>query len=219
MYILCELRICTNIEGLELFKRGQLENNSVRINQYVNGLKKFFELNSHYIDNNLLSVYLTDNTLSDKCELDKSILNVLHPKCEIITCINNKYGCNNKGAGDIEQWIYNKDLINKYKWFIHFEPRQLLKSNQFIDSFLENPRNLFNMNWADKRQYNTGLFCIKCKVLLDFINEYTPEKLVNNNLNIEASIYNFITNNNIDYKTIDKMDLIWFPTNEPPCNM
>ena len=218
MYILCELRICTNIEGGELFKRGQLENNSVRINQYVNGLKKFFELNSHYIDNNLLSVYLTDNTVSDKCELDKSILNVLHPKCEIITCINNKYGCKNKGAGDIEQWIYNKDLINKYKWFIHFEPRQLLQSNQFIDSFLENPINLFTMG-TNMRHFNTGLFCIKCKVLFDFINEYTPEKLFNNNLGIEYAIYNFIINSNIDYKIIDKMDLIYFPTNHPHINM
>ena len=40
-----------------------------------------------------------------------------------------------------------------------------------------------------------------------------------NNLGIEYAIYNFIINNNIDYKIIDKMDLIWFPTNHQPINM
>ena len=62
--------------------------------------------------------------------------------------------------------------------------------------------------------FNTGLFCINSKVLLDFINEITPEKLVNNNMSIEYVIYDFIKNNNIDYKITDKMDLIWFPTGE-----
>ena len=136
----------------------------------------------------------------------------------IIKNIPNNYGCKNKGGGLIENWLHNKDILSRYDWIIHFEPRQLLKSNQFIDSFLENPINLFTMG-TNMRHFNTGLCCIKCKVLFDFINEYTPEKLVYNNLGIEYAIYNFIINDNIDYKIIDKMDLIWFPTNHQPINM
>tara|TARA_B100000475_G_C14997571_1_gene314962 strand:+ start:469 stop:1098 length:630 start_codon:yes stop_codon:yes gene_type:complete len=197
-----------------LYKSSQLTENDLRYKQYFEGIQKIYQFN---IDKKF-DIYIADNSdfFDKETELKEYISKT---SIVIIKNIPNNYGCKNKGSGLIENWIHNNDVLSRYDWIIHFEPRQLLKSNQFIDSFLENPRNLFNMNWADKRQYNTGLFCIKCKVLLDFINEYTPEKLVNNNLNIEASIYNFITNNNIDYKTIDKMDLIWFPTNEPPCNV
>ena len=197
-----------------LYKSSQLTENGLRYKQYFEGIQKIYQFN---IDKKF-DIYIADNSdfFDKETELKEYISKT---SIVIIKNIPNNYGCKNKGGGLIENWLHNKHILSRYDWFIHFEPRQLLQSNQFIDSFLENPRNLFNMNWADKRQYNTGLFCIKCKVLLDFINEYTPEKLVNNNLNIEAAIYNFIINNNIDYKTIDKMNLIWFPTNHSPINM
>ena len=196
-----------------LYKSSQLTENDLRYKQYFEGIQKIYQFN---IDKKF-DIYIADNSdfFDKETELKEYISKT---SIVIIKNIPNNYGCKNKGSGLIEKWIHNKDVLSRYDWIIHFEPRQLLKSNQFIDSFLENPRNLFNMG-TDMRQYNTGLFCIKCKVLLDFINEYTPEKLVNNNLNIEAAIYNFIINNNIDYKTIDKMNLIWFPTNHSPINM
>jgi mannose-1-phosphate guanylyltransferase len=196
-----------------LYKSSQLTENDLRYKQYFEGIQKIYQFN---IDKKF-DIYIADNSdfFDKETELKEYISKT---SIVIIKNIPNNYGCKNKGSGLIENWIHNKDVLSGYDWIIHFEPRQLLISNQFIDSFLENPRNLFTMG-TDMRQYNTGLFCIKCKVLLDFINEYTPEKLVNNNLNIEAAIYNFIINNNIDYKTIDKMNLIWFPTNHSPINM
>jgi len=196
-----------------LYKSSQLTENDIRYKQYFEGIQKIYQFN---IDKKI-DIYIADNSdfFDKETELKEYISKT---SIVIIKNIPNNYGCKNKGSGLIENWIHNKDVLSGYDWIIHFEPRQLLISNQFIDSFLENPRNLFTMG-TDMRQYNTGLFCIKCKVLLDFINEYTPEKLVNNNLNIEAAIYNFIINNNIDYKTIDKMNLIWFPTNHSPINM
>lgn len=196
-----------------LYKSSQLTENDLRYKQYFEGIQKIYQFN---IDKKF-DIYIADNSdfFDKETELKEYISKT---SIVIIKNIPNNYGCKNKGGGLIENWLHNKDILSRYDWIIHFEPRQLLKSNQFIDSFLENPRNLFTMG-TDMRQYNTGLFCIKCKVLLDFINEYTPEKLVNNNLNIEAAIYNFIINNNIDYKTIDKINLIWFPTNHSPINM
>lgn len=207
--ILCELRICTNIETTELFKKNELENKTNRIKQYVVGLKKFFELNSEYIKNDIIKVYITDNTIMKDDKLDNSILDVIHPKCQIITCNNNNYGCKNKGAGDIEQWLYCKDLIKKYDWFIHFEPRQLLQSNQFIDNFLQNPRNLFTMG-KKQNHFNTGIFCIKTKNLLEFINFWTPQKLTKQNLGIEYVIYGYFIHNKINYELLNKMDLLWY---------
>lgn len=212
--ILCELRICTNIETSELFKKNQLENRTNRIKQYVVGLKKFFELTSEYIKNDVIKVYITDNTIIENDKLDNSILEIIHPKCEIITCNNNNYGCKNKGAGDIEQWLYCKDLIKKYNWFIHFEPRQLLQSNQFIDNFLQNPRNLFtyggsyyNKDSNSLKHFNTGLFCIKTSYLINFIEKIN---LTNFNESIEYAIFNYFKTNNINFDILEKMDLFWF---------
>lgn len=197
-----------------LYKSSQLTENDIRYKQYFEGIQKIYQFN---IDKKF-DIYIADNSdfFDKETELKEYISKT---SIVIIKNIPNNYGCKNKGSGLIENWIHNKDVLSGYDWIIHFEPRQLLISNQFIDSFLENPRNLFNMG-TGMRHFNTGLFCIKCKVLFDFINEYTPEKLVYNSLGIEYAIYNFIiNNNNIDYKIIDKMDLIWFPTNHQPINM
>ena len=43
MKILCELRICTNIEITPLYYKKHLCSNNKRIEQYINGLQKFFE--------------------------------------------------------------------------------------------------------------------------------------------------------------------------------
>jgi len=196
-----------------LYKSSQLTENGLRYKQHFEGIQKIYQFN---IDKKI-DIYIADNSdfFDKETELKEYISKT---SIVIIKNIPNNYGCKNKGGGLIENWLHNKHILSRYDWFIHFEPRQLLQSNQFIDSFLENPINLFTMG-TNMRHFNTGLFCIKCKILFDFINEYTPEKLVNNNLGIEYAIYNFIINNNIDYKTIDKMDLIWFPTNERPINM
>ena len=114
--------------------------------------------------------------------------------------------------------MFCKDLIKKYDYFIHFEPRQLLISNQFIDSFLENPRNLFtyggNFNNKDSnslKHFNTGLFCIKTQYLINFIKSIS---LNNFNDSIEYSIFNYFINNNIEIYILEKLDLFWFPTNK-----
>jgi hypothetical protein len=191
-----------------LYKKSELTNNEVRYKQYFDGIKKIYEINK---DKNI-DIYISDN--SDFFNKNTNIKEYIKTtSIIIIKDVTNNYGKINKGSGLIENWLYNKDILREYEWIIHFEPRQLLQSNIFIDSFLENPRNLFTMG-KNMIHFNTGLFCINSKVLLDFINEITPEKLVNNNMSIEYVIYDFIKNNNIDYKITDKMDLIWFPTGE-----
>ena len=210
--ILCELRICTNIKDTHLFKKGQLASEDNRLTQYINGIEKFLQLNKKYIDDNILDVYITDNTIPEGKKLDKSLLDTIPENVKIITCLNNNYGCFNKGAGDIEQWRYCSNLISEYDYFIHFEPRQLLIDNYFIDNFIKNPRTLFtyNSNPNAPRHFNTGLFICKSKELLGFISHCSPEFLVNFNVSIEHILYNFFDNNNINYDVLDKMNLIWF---------
>ena len=199
--ILCELRICTNVKNTQLFEK--------RLEQYINGTNKFLELNKKYIDNGEIDVYITDNTIPEDKHLSKSLLDIIPNNIKIIHCLNNNYGCFNKGAGDIEQWLYCKKLIEKYDYFIHFEPRQLLIDNYFIDNFLDNPRNLFTLG-GGKKHFNTGLFCIQSNLILDFINKYPPETLVKKTLSIEYVIYNYFIKNHLEFEILDKMDLLWF---------
>ena len=199
MNILCELRLCCYP------KNNMCNSGSERMQQYINGLNRFFELN----ENNNFDILITDNSIDSNNKLPENILNIIPNKCKIITCMNNNYGIINKGAGDIEQWIYNKDVIQKYEWVMHFEPRQLLNSNFFIDSFLKNPRNLFTLG-ENKKHFNTGLFAIKTTYLMKFMNEYQPILLIKLKLGIEYAIFNFFETHKIHYDLETKMDLLWF---------
>ena len=207
--ILCGLPLCTNIENTKLFKSGILEKNITRIQQYINGIEKFLQLNKKYIDDKKMDVYITDNTISNDDKLNQTLLDIIPENVKIITCLNNNYGCLNKGAGVIEQWKYCSNIIKEYDFFIHFEPRQLLKSNQFIESFLENPRNLFTLNNRTKH-FNTGLFCIKTTHLLYYVKNVDLSQMVNKSISIEDDLYEYFINFKINFDTLEKMDLMWF---------
>jgi mannose-1-phosphate guanylyltransferase len=111
-------------------------------------------------------------------------------------------------------WINNEEILSKYDYIIHFEPRQLLIDNYFIDNFIKNPRALFTYNHhpCNQKHFNTGLFACKSNELLEFINKYSPELLVTRSLGLEHALYQFYETNKIQYDTLDKMSLIWYDT-------
>ena len=180
-----------------LFKRKMVEIGKKRIEQYQKGIDKLIELNSKYN----FDIYLADNGLDfgDKITINNKI--------KIISDNPNNYGKYNKGAGLIEVWINNEEILSKYDYIIHFEPRQLLIDNYFINNFMENPRSLFTMNIPGA--YNTGLFACKPLELFNFI-KYKSPILIKNNLSIEYVMYQFFTQNKIPFDILDKMSLIWY---------
>lgn len=185
-----------------LFKSNQLEKTEKRLKQYQQGINKIVELNKNYN----FDIYIADNgdDFDDKIKI---------PPCiKLIKNNPNKFGRYNKGSGIIEIWNNNIEILKQYDYFIHFEPRQLLIDNYFIDNFMKNIRTLFtyNSNPNVRRHFNTGLFACKSKELLQFINQCSPEFLVNRNASIEYILYDFFHNNNINYDVLDKMNLIWF---------
>ena len=78
------------------------------------------------------------------------------------------------------------------------------------NNFLDDNRSIFtfNTNPHAPKHFNTGLFTIKVEYITNFINEFPPEKL---NCSIEHILYWFFKNNNLEFDTLDKMDLFWFP--------
>lgn len=201
MSILLELRVCC-------YPKNKSSNKgSERIQQYVTGLNKFFEYNDILKQHNV-DVYITDNSISSENKLPIEILNILPSNVRLITSLENNYGCFNKGAGDIEQWIYCKDIIEKYDWLIHFEPRQLLLNFNFINNFLENPRNLFTLG-NDKKHFNTGLFTLETCILLDYCKKVNLNNMVNKYISIENDLYKYIIDHNYKFDLCEKMELLW----------
>jgi hypothetical protein len=187
-----------------LYKNNMLENTTNRLKQYKNGINKVLELNKKYN----IDIYIADNGLNfeNKIKINSNI--------KLLSDNPNNYGKYNKGAGLIEIWRNNIEILKQYDYIIHFEPRQLLIDNYFIDNFMKNPRTLFTYNHipCPQKHFNTGLFSCKTAEILKFINEFPPEFLVKKALGIEHALYYFYNNNKIQYDTLDKMSLIWYDT-------
>jgi len=194
-------------------KNNQSTNNNQRIEEYVEGLSKFFEFVKDGYTN--IDFYIIDNSITNDKRVPDNILKILPNNIKIIEHSNNIYGAINKGGGLIENWLYAKEVLKKYDWLIHFEPRQHLKSFDFIDNFLNNPRNLFTLG-KERNHFNTGLFCIKIIDLEKYLSLVNLNDMIQHNISIEYTIYDFFVNKTIEYDTIDKMDLIWFPFNHIP---
>lgn len=202
MKIIFLLNICCFPENTSSF------NNKIRTQQYIDGLNTVFQYNN-IIKNHDIDVYIVDNTIKNDETLPREILNIIPSNVHLSLCLKNELGKKNKGAGLIDTWKYNKDLIQKYDWIIHFEPRQSLKSFQFVESFLKEPRNLFTIN-INVEHFNTGLFCISKENLINYINNCDLNKMVNNSISIEDDLYKYFQDNKINYDTLEKMDLLWF---------
>lgn len=206
--IMCLLQMC-----LKPTNCGSLVYSKERIEHYVTGLSSFFKY-IDLLDSNKVDVYLTDNTIANDEELPQVILNCLPSNVTVITCVNNNYGCINKGAGLIEQWIFFKDTLETYDWLIHFEPRQELINFNFITDFLQYPRNLLTIDTTGE-QFNTGLFCVQTNAIIKYINDTDLQNFVYNlKMSIERHLFLFFIVNNIEYNILDKIGLLWHDYHE-----
>jgi hypothetical protein len=188
-----------------LFKSKQLTDNNDRIPQYLNGIKKIKELNP------TTNIYISDN--SEYLNNDSELLQYLiENDIYIIKDAPNKYGKTNKGAGLIENWIHNINLLKKYEYIIHFEPRQLLINNNFIENFLKNKRNLFTLN-NNIPHFNTGLFAINSAILINYIIESNLDDFCEKSISIEDNLIEYFKNNCIEYNILEKMNAIRYDFN------
>lgn len=184
-----------------------------RTKQFETGIGAFLQWKD-ILDKHGCNVYLLDNTIRSASDVPSKIAEMLKANRVKVVCFpDNRYGSINKGAGEVGGLVYMANVISQYDWLIHFEPRQQLQSFQFINSFLENPRNLFTINEVNKvpPNFNTGLYASKTSDLLKFLSHFTDERLaqmVQNRECLEHLMYNFYTNNT-DLHILDKMDLIW----------
>jgi len=192
-------------EDCVLFKRKHLEGNIERMKQYLNGLQSIvnFGYTNLILSDN--SNYLRENRGK---EMKKQMID---EKIQLIDDTPNEYGFQNKGAGVLEHYIHAKKLLSGYDYIIHFEPRQVLVNNNFIENFIENPGNLFTYNKKGKH-FNTGLFCLKTIDFYSFVENNTPQSMVSKKSCLEDLLYSFIKSKEIKFRLLDKMGLTWYDT-------
>ena len=83
----------------------------------------------------------------------------------------------------------NVSFFKDYDFIFYFEPRLILKSSEFIKQFFENRINSFSMESG--KRVKTGYFGSTSNDLIEFINSYKAEDLVEKNLHIELLMYEF----------------------------
>lgn len=179
-----------------------------RTQQYIDGFDSFFK-NFSYL--NSVDIVLTDNTVDCLDQIDKRIVSYFPEKLILKIKNDNNIAEKNNGAGCIVSWLRAKETIANYDWIIHHEPRLTMRHMQFVNSAIENPRNLFTLNKNPNapKHFNTGLFCIDSKLLLNYCETANIESMCSSNISVEYEIFNFINNSKVSYDTFSEMGVIW----------
>lgn len=183
--ILIELRAAINVSDFT-FGKDYVES---RVKDYVDGLYCFFEKLDKTKD---CDVVFVENTHDSEDDLPEEILGALPQGTFMYVKKKNDYGKINKGAGDIEMWKEYLDKISEYDYFFHFEPRMLLNDASFLQSFLDNPRNVFCEDYdpgpPPRPAVKTGYFGVNAKQFVDYCNSVDLEEFVKNGTSIENHI-------------------------------
>ena len=124
----------------------------------------------------------------------------------------NNCGKINKGAGLIEAWQDNVELLKKYDYIIHYEPRQQMIKDLVISAFNKEPGNYIKKRSA-RGGMETGFFIIESKYLIDYVNNKNMTNLVSmckNNISIENNFRGYINSKKLQLKEIPHLGIIWY---------
>jgi len=177
-----------------------------RVSQYVDGIKKFFELDNKLSE---CKIIISDNTISDINQIDKRILEIIPEELVEYNLKNdNFYGSKNKGAGVVSSWIRSLDKIEKNKYFLHFEPRLFLNNFEFIEDFMKSPRNLFTIG-SNEKHFNTGLFGVESSHMINFCKSIDLDTMIKSNISLEDIFFQYFKKKNIKFDTKKKMGVTW----------
>ena len=171
-----------------------------RINDYCQGLKTFFDK----VDTSKCDVVFVENTCKNEDYIPQQLLEFIPEGTFLYVKNKNKYGKYNNGGGDIEMWKDYMEQISQYDYFFHYEPRMILNDASFVQSFLNNPRNLFcfedNPNVSTVK---TGYFGVKVLDFKEYVDSIDLDKFVNfegGGVAIESSMRDFWETKNTDFQ-------------------
>ena len=181
------LNLSCSFDSSGFHQQSHVSPNEERTIQYADGFKKFFKIYKKY-SNSYDNIYIVDNTLQNLTFLDQKIKMEIPESVNFIFSKKNDYGRLNKGAGLLENWNYVKDIFKKYKYIFHYEPRLIMDSPIFIESFLKNKGNTFLKHPSLDTQFQTGAFLIELEDMIDYLNYRSAKSLSDNSICIEDDL-------------------------------
>jgi len=197
MKILIELRAAVDVSD---YKYGNDYVQS-RIDDYSRGLKIFFDK----VDTSKCDVVFVENTHESEDDLPQEVKDAIPAGTFMFVKHKNDYGKYNNGGGDIEMWKECQEQISEYDYFFHYEPRMILDDASMIESFLNNPRNLFCVE--DNTVFpcvKTGYFGVKVVDFIEYLDginldEFAPPP-PKDGVNIENSMRDFWETKDTDFQ-------------------
>ena len=174
----------------------KIEYGNKRINSYVDG---FINLQKLEIFKIFDKTILIDNTISSAKNVPNQLIELVPSNTIFLLNKSNKLGRTNKGAGMLKSLEKNVTFFEDYDLIFYFEPRLILKSSEFIKQFIKNRINSFSME--SSKRVKTGYFGSTSNDLIEFINSYKAEDLVEKNLHIELLMYEFYEKKNTNFYT------------------
>lgn len=192
--ILIELRASVNIDDF-VFGKDLLEN---RIDDYINGLKSFF---NKFENDERCDIIFVENTCDSENSLPKEITKEIPANTRLFVKRKNDYGKINKGGGLIEMWKEYLDEISNYEYFFHYEPRMILDDSSFLKSFLSNPRNYFCIeDNPSVLTVKTGYFGAMVDDFMEYCNSIDLEEFVGQGICIEENMRTFFESKDTDFQ-------------------
>jgi hypothetical protein len=163
------------------------------------------KLENHHID----KIIWIDNTLNSIEQVHNSILESLPPNTEIILNKElNQYGCKNKGAGIIECIRHLGHQILNYDFYIHHEPRTIVKDQKQFNKFFTNNLTTFATTNL-KTQFWTGTFKANSKDLFKYVNQINLNEMCKKFISIEDDLKKYYDMMKINYLKLEKAGVIW----------
>ena len=183
----------------------------------VEGLRSLQKIENHF--ENCDSIFM-DNTVDNIDDLPEEIVNSIPKSFDLVLDSSlNQYGRINSGAGNLEMTRSLLDTIDKYDFYVHHEPRTVIRHSKMFDSFFDNPRNYFRIGSCvdskDVSQFWTGTYFISSSDLKSFLEWANLDQMCSQSISIEYHIKTFFDTNNIAYDVTTEAGILW---NDRGCN-
>jgi hypothetical protein len=149
-----------------------------KIRQYVDGLDQIAEVSAQY---SVFDVYSVDNTVEDPARLESRVADALRRIPGFRGSVHfsdNELGKHNHGSGTMVQWTrIVPQLVDRYEYVVHYEPRQHLESFSFFERMANRPDSYVCMYRDKWKLYGipltvpmlwTGFFSMRTRDLLDY---------------------------------------------------
>lgn len=189
------LRTAFDVGRYKNVDRSPVASAQIRLEQYIDGLRRFRSLISiEFFD----EVFVVDNTLKSISDFDKRVVQCLPSSVKFLATGTNHFGRYNKGAGDLEtyRYLFNSQLLRN-EFTVHFEPRLKLIDTTIFDNFFARNRSLLCVS-PNGNSIQTGYMFLASAELRKFCSLNRLLSMTLRQESIEDLIFKYAEKRNIE---------------------